>query len=209
MPSVFALAALTLFGMAAPTRAHALLGTIGPFNVPATGGVVSIDVPPGIWLATATGTYAYDDLPTTAYDLQQADAFCSTGSPYGDGLYDTLLEPGGYVDEIADAFGVPVTPSSLLSAWVPFRYIAIVEPPSLNGFYFKDPLQLQINHELTAWVAQIPAGIRPLKAGCDTATHTYHTVFTSNGSDPTAFQIYDLYYGDNVGSLRVTLNQLL
>jgi hypothetical protein len=206
---VVALGALSVNFVGAAPAAQALVARIGPFTVPATGGVVSINVPAGVWLATATGTYKYDDLPTTSYDLQAADAFCSTASPYGDGLYDTVLEPDGYVDQIAAAFGVPFAPSSLLSPWVPLRYIAIVEPPTLNGFYFKDPLELQINHNLTAWAALIPTGFDGVTVACDTTTHTYNSVFVSNGARPTDFQIYDLYYGDNVGSLQVTLTQVL
>ena len=159
-------------------------------------------LPAGVWTAAVTGTYSYDDDAHGAgYDSQRADAECSTASPFGDGIVDTVAEPGDGM--------IPVAPSPI-GEWQPYRYLVISEPASLAGAYPNDPLDLLVNGLPTAWVAPKPTFATDAPgavANCDTLTHRYETAIMSDGSTPTTFQIYDLYYLDNAGALNVVLTR--
>jgi hypothetical protein len=197
---VLASAGITIGARGAPASTGSITRSVESFGTPVTNFGV---LPAGVWNAVATGTYTYDDL-TSAFpdwDSQQADAECSTASPFGDGLLDVILAP--------DA--VPLAPTPV-AEWQRYRYLIIAT--GMPGLFLKDPLDLQIDGlPINEWVPASPTIVDHNPDGvvalCDTATHSYETVFLSDGDSPTTFRIYDpgdLF--DNNGQLSVTVHQV-
>jgi hypothetical protein len=183
-----------------PTGVHAAT-QYGPYTLGANGSIVSVTLPGGLWVATVTGTYKYDNKPfVPGWDSQEADAECSTASPVGDGTLDTVTEPDGLV---------PISPT-VVGEWQRYRYLFITEPVGYMGYHPRDPLDVFVNNQMTEWFPPNPTLLGPpgLILGCDTATHRYQTVLRSDGRTPTTFQIFDLNYSDNSGALTVEVTQL-
>jgi hypothetical protein len=170
---------------------------VATVNVNANGATTTVDLAPGVYQITSTGTYTYDvNTPGT----HEADALCSTpDAPYWTSTYDAL--------------GNLLLPP-IVTPWEPLRYVYGNRSASvgLTPFTSKEPLdwvlELTVNGLDGPWVAAQPdTSATGIGIACDTATHTYSTVLPSLGG-PVKLRIRDVNYQDNAGSLAVTITQL-
>lgn len=187
-----------------PPTPPALGAVVAQIQVDARGARSLVDLAPGLYQVTASGTYTYD---TRTPGIHQADAFCSTGDfAYWNGTVDGAgrasgLEPG------------------TVSEWQPLRYDYGTAPPGLLGTGigvapftpfqpFDRVLELSIDGIEPAWIGRPgPHDSSGAITTCDTATHTYTTPLPWPGGQ-VYFQIDDVNYEDNSGSLGVTINRI-
>jgi hypothetical protein len=193
--------------MFTPPAPASQLSTVGPVMLNSNGDTVLLGLS-GIYLATVSGTYLYDNrIPTSA------DAECSQSHPLSTAVADRIAH-----DDLGLGYG-NLYPSPL-SQWQRYRYGISLDgllsaPP--NPFFTEDPrddvLDVYIDGSAQLWIPVLPTpvDVAPgpgLDAGCNTRDHTYSTLVIAVGG-ATAFRIFDVNYGDNSGRLSLTVTKLL
>lgn len=193
------LSLLSLAGVTAltvPPSAHAALGTkLGEYKLSAvleqpTGFTphLSLKLPAGVYDITAIGTYVYGTIDGHTY---QADAACT------DGGFPAWHDP---LDAVQSDLGLDGT----FSSWHINRYSvsgdALTTSPQAfyNGNPFGYAQSIYVNGQPAVWVPTFPTvSGDTLPSGCNTTTHQYDTIVTTDGSSPVVLNIYDLNYNDN------------